>query len=137
MTDVRVKAHARRGTRGVQAHQRHFPLARSTLPPVVFNSHGGWAPLREIREIELERGNGFPDIRGLSLDADTMWVTPKPRVALSYAFEAGEADRIMDSNEPLQPNEIEELRYLSKIRLQPTDLVIEEDGDNGYLVVRP
>lgn len=51
-----------------------------------YNSYSDvWVPLREIKEIEDDRGNGWFDDSGLDLDKTlAIWVTEDPRSAVLY-----------------------------------------------------
>lgn len=103
-----------------------------------YNNHGSWSTLGEIRELEVERENEFPDLPGCPDETPAIWVTRDPRKALRYAESASEWDRI-DGGGRLTREERETLRGIaaSPIEILPTDVLAEDDGDDGYLVLRP
>jgi hypothetical protein len=105
---------------------------------VGYNSRGDWSTLDEIRELELDRGNGFPDLPGCPGDTPAIWVTRTPREALRYAENASEWDRI-DAGGPLTDEERDTMDGIAAnpIAIRPTDLLAVDDGDGGYLVLRP
>lgn len=101
-----------------------------------YSSHGIWSTFGEIKKIELERGNKFTDGK-YPVDTPCIWVTPTKRLALRYAVSSNEWDRITDINEPLTSEEKEILKQeVETIHLQPTDRIVWEDGDEGFLVCR-
>ena len=91
--------------------------------------------LGEIRELEIERGNEFPDV---SYDPSwpAKWVAESKIVAYSYVVLAKHAERI-------QRGELtkRERRYMEhsvyEIQVKDGDIFLTCDGDGGYLVVRP
>ena len=106
-------------------------------PGIGYNSHGTWSTIGELRELEAnDRGNEFPDLRGYPNDTPAIWITRRPRMALRYAFTADTWSHF-GSDEPLTPEEIGELRGISKIRIEPRDRIVIADGDDGLLLIRP
>ena len=75
--------------------------------------HDKWWDLESHREMELERGNEFPDISGYP-NHEAIWVTHTPKAAERYG-----------PRESILPVDIS----------NATKLV--DDGDEGYLYVRP
>jgi len=117
-----------------------FPQIKGRKPTfrVGYNSHGGWSTLGEIRAIELDRGNDFP--KGLSRfpdDTPAIWVCPTCRKALRYVVEASDWEHVDDEAEPLTASESEMLRDISAIPMRQTDIIAHDDGDEGYLLLRP
>jgi hypothetical protein len=103
---------------------------------VGYNSHGAWSTLEEIRCEEVERGNYF---HKLDYPPDTlaMWICLTPRKALRYVALAERWDHLNDETQPLTCAEEEMLECVAEIPLEPTDMIVHDDGDEGYLVLRP
>ena len=101
-----------------------------------YNSHGHWATLKDMQETELERGNPFPSTNH-NPNTPAIWITFSKRDALRYAVLADRWDDIGEGK-PLTEDEKDILKYgLEKISLKKTDKIITEDGDGGYLLIRP
>jgi hypothetical protein len=103
-----------------------------------YNSHGDWSTLAEIRELELERENDFPELPGCPDDTPAMWVTRTPRQAVRYGLSASRWEDITAGG-PLTEEERAEMEAIASrpIELLPTDRIVVDDGDDGYLVLRP
>lgn len=101
-----------------------------------YNSHGGWSTLGEIRATEKERDNPFPNL-GYPDDTPAIWVCKTKRKALRYLALAESWDRIDDETQPLTAEEEEMLDEIAEVELLPTDLIVHDDGDEGYLIIRP
>jgi len=97
-----------------------------------FSTHGYWAPLKELKEIEVEdRGNPWFD--DTQIDIETMegiWVTSDPKDAREYLF-LGEELESEEYQEALKNPE----KYLVKVNLSGAVPVLE-DGDGGTLYIR-
>jgi len=101
-----------------------------------FNSHGSWATLRKIRELEREeRGNTFPELIKYPDDTPAIWVCLSAREALRYLEGADQWDRLTSSS-PLTKQDKEAMRDVSKVELLPSDVVACTDFDDGYLILR-
>ena len=99
-----------------------------------FSSFPDWSTLGEIREIELERGNYFPDVN-LDMALPTKWLAVSKLIAYSYVVLACESDRVLRGE--LTDDELKNLdNSVFEIPLQKGDVCITEDGDGGYLIVR-
>jgi hypothetical protein len=103
---------------------------------VGYNSHGTWSTLGEIRCEEVERGNYLPK-RDYPPDTLAMWMCLTPRKALRYIALAERWDHLNDETQPLTSEEEKMLECVAKIPLEPTDVIVYDDGDEGYLVLRP
>ena len=108
-------------------------------PRIGYNSHGYWAPFREIRETEIEeRGNTelvsvADEIPG---DWKAIWICVDPRRALKYLDKYFNDYSVEEG--PLTEEMREDIEYsLVRIDIEPTDFIAAEDGDGGYLLVRP
>lgn len=108
------------------------------FPSVGYNSYGSWSRIDEIRRIEVEeRGNDFPDLSAFPESTPAIWVTLEARHSLWYLVEAEKYDHLF-SDEPLTKAEKRMIRYdISKIPIEPSDVVAHYDGDDGYLILRP
>ena len=101
-----------------------------------FNSHGSWATLRKIRELEREeRGNAFPALIKYPDDTPAIWVCLSARKALRYLEAADQWDRLT-SGSPLTREDKETIRDISNVELLPSDIVACTDFDDGYLILR-
>jgi hypothetical protein len=101
---------------------------------VGYNSHGRWSTLGEIRELEVgDRGNQFPQNVQFPDDTPAIWITVNPRKAARYVLTADKWDSI-DAGAHIDP---EVIRDLYQIEIQSNDRIINEDGDGGFLLVRP
>ena len=106
------------------------------LKNIGYNSHGKWTTLGDLRETELERGNPFPKTN-YPASTSAIWITFRKKEALRYALPADRWDDITEGK-PLTDNEKDMLKYdIVSIHLKKTDKIITEDGDGGYLLVRP
>ena len=99
-----------------------------------YNSHGKWSTIENIRKIETERGNPFPDV-DYPDDSPAIWIAFDKRTALKYLVLADEWDSL-DSGRKLTMKEIEMMRDIHSIQIKPNDKIICDDGDDGYLLVR-
>jgi hypothetical protein len=111
-------------------------VAEAKFPLRAFNSFGEWSTIGKIRELELERENDFPDLSAHPDNTPAIWVTKTRRRALRYTQGASEWDRIGHGG-PLTGEETRIMRALVPIDLLPTDLIVEYDGEGGWLIVRP
>jgi hypothetical protein len=102
---------------------------------VGYNSQGAWSTLEEIRCEEVERGNYFPKL-DYPPDTLAMWICLTPRKALRYVALAERWDHLSDETQPLTSEEEEMLECVTKIPLIPTNVIVHDDGDEGYLVLR-
>ena len=97
-----------------------------------YSTHGYWAPLKELKEIEVEdRGNPWFDDTRVDLEGmEGIWITLDPRDAIKYLFIASELE-----SEGYQ----EAIRYPEKylIKVDLTGAIPDlEDGDGGTLYIR-
>jgi len=99
---------------------------------VGFSTHGCWASLAEIRELEVEdRGNPWFDDEGLDLESmEGIWVTLDPQKALWYLFSA-EAFGSEEYRKALGNPEL----HLFRVDLTGASDVLK-DGDGGVLYIR-
>ena len=97
-----------------------------------YSTHGYWAPLKELKEIEVEdRGNPWFDDTGLDVEStEGIWVTLDPRDAIKYLFMASELES-EDYHEALRYPE----KYLIEVDLTGAIPVLE-DSDGGTLYIR-
>ena len=123
------RRHRRR--RNVLKNKKAYPKLK-----VGYSSHGGWSTLGEIRATERERGNPFPRLN-YPVDTPAIWVCKTRRKALRYLALAEAWDRIDDETQPLTKEEKQMLDDISKVKLLPTDKIVYDDEDEGYLVIRP
>lgn len=103
------------------------------LKNVGYNSHGRWSTLSELQEIEEERGNPFPKTR-LPKNTPAIWINFDKKKTLRYMVPADEWDRIDAGKLTRQHREM--MNGIQSIPLRPTDKIICDDGDEGYLLVR-
>jgi hypothetical protein len=101
-----------------------------------YNSHGGWSTLGAIEMEERDRGNDFP-VLNYSADTPAIWICLTSRKALRYLALAESWEHLDDENEPLTRGEREMIKEVTKIKLEPTDRTVFDDGDDGYLLLRP
>jgi len=99
---------------------------------VGYSTHGCWAPLSELKEIEVEdRGNPWFHDEGLDLESmEGIWVTSDPQKALWYLFPAED----FESEEYRKALENPET-HLFQVDLTGAIEVLE-DGDGGFLYIR-
>jgi len=113
---------------------------RSQLKPpknrVGYNSHGVWSTLGDIRCEEIERSNYFPKL-DYPPGTPAMWICLTPRKALRYVALADRWNYLNDETQPLTSEEEKMLESVAEIPLKPTDTIVHDDGDEGYLVLRP
>lgn len=102
----------------------------------VYSSHGEWSNLRRIRDLELERQNLFPDLPDYLPVTPAIWVCFTERLALRYLELAEEWERLM-STSPLTVQDLETMRDIARIELNPSDVIAWTDFDRGYLILRP
>jgi len=97
-----------------------------------FSTHGYWAALKELKEIEVEdRGNLWFDDTRLDLEStEGIWVAIDPKDAINYLFMASELES-EEHQEALKHPE----KYLIKVDLTGAIPVLE-DGDGGTLFIR-
>jgi hypothetical protein len=110
-----------------------------------YNSHGKWDTLKNIKELELDRGNEWFDDTNFDLNnTKAIWVTEKPLDALYYAFPPEFKDIEDESEVPKYLNdewqEFQEAlkdptQHVTKINLTEAFSVLEDD-DGGYLYVK-
>ena len=97
-----------------------------------YSTHGYWAPLKELKEIEVEdRGNLWFDDTEVNLEGmEGIWVTLDSRDAIKYLFMASELES-EGYQEALRYPE----KYLIKVDLTGAMPVLG-DGDGGTLFIR-
>lgn len=103
-----------------------------------YSSHGKWSTFGELEEIEQERGNPFTTV-DYPKNTPAIWLCPTKRLALRYSHSvwADDWDRLSDISQPLTGKEKEALKYeIETIRHKPTDIVVLDDGEEGYLLLR-
>lgn len=108
---------------------------------VGYSSHGKWSTFGEIRELELERGNQFPKNTLFPDDTPAIWIALEKRRAARYDLPAEtwdkfEWDDVIDAKELNSDFEIA-MMFVKQISLDKDDHIITDDGDGGYLLVRP
>lgn len=101
-----------------------------------YNSHGRWSTLGEILSVERERGNPVPRTT-LPKNTPAIWITFEKRIALRYGLLAEEWDRVSDPSKPLTREDKEAMKDIMSIKLNKSDKILCDDGDEGYLLVRP
>jgi hypothetical protein len=99
---------------------------------VGYSTHGCWASLEKIKELEVEdRGNPWFDDEDLDLESmEGIWVTLEPPKALWYLFLAAD----LESEEYRKALENPEA-HLSQVDLSGAVEVLK-DGDGGFLYIR-
>ena len=99
---------------------------------VGFSTHGCWASLSELKEIEVEdRGNPWFNDQGLVLESlEGIWVTLDPPKAIRYLFLGAD----LESEEYRKALEEPEA-HLFRVDLGGAIEVLE-DGDGGFLYIR-
>lgn len=107
--------------------QRPFRVGYSSFPD--------WSTLGEIRELEIERGNEFPDVPH-NPSWPAKWVAESKIVAYSYVVLAKDAERIQLGELTKRERRHME-RSVYEIQVEDGDIFLTCDGDGGYLVVRP
>lgn len=97
-----------------------------------YSTHGHWAPLKELKELEVEdRGNPWFDDTHIDLEStEGIWITPDPKDAIQYLFLAEDLES-EDYKEALKHPK----KYLIKVDLNWAIPVLE-DGDGGTLYIR-
>lgn len=58
-------------------------------------------------------------------------------MALRYICLAESWDHLNDETQPLTAEEEAMLDEITEVKILPTDLIVHDDGDGGYLVIRP
>ena len=95
-----------------------------------YSSHGHWAPLEEIYELEDDRGNfdGREETRQLyqAERYEAIWICYDPTIACRYLRDA------QDYNKPATQEEIDRL-FVVDLK---GAIYMDEDGDGGYLYIR-
>ena len=103
-----------------------------------YTSHGGWSTLGEVRIVEVEeRGNDFPDLSAYPDNTPAIWVCRTKRKALRYLALTEDWDLINDTSELLPKRLRNLLIEITKVLLQPSDIIACNDSDEGYLILRP
>lgn len=106
------------------------------LKNVGYNSHGYWSTLGNIREVEVEeRGNPFPKTAYPNA-TPAIWICFEKRNTLRYVTLADRWEDIT-AGKPLTSEERDIMRDLISIRLRSSDKIITDDGEGGYLLLRP
>jgi hypothetical protein len=97
-----------------------------------YSTQGYWAPLKELKEIEVEdRGNDWFDDSKIDLEStEGIWVTKDPKDAIQYLFIASELES-EEYQEALKHPE----KFLIQVDLTEAVPVLE-DGDGGTLYIR-
>ena len=95
-----------------------------------FSTHGHWASLKELKEIEVEdRGNPWFDDTRVDLEnTEGIWVAIDPKGAINYLFMASE----LESEEHQEALKYPE-KYIFKVDIKGTTPVLV---DGGTLFVR-
>lgn len=105
-------------------------------PSKGYSSHGRWSTLGEIREVEIERGNPFPELIYPD-DTPAIWFNLSRRKALRYLVLASEWERVNDETQPLTEEEMRMMKEdILEIEILPTDAIVWDDGEEGYLLLR-
>jgi hypothetical protein len=101
-----------------------------------YSSHGKWSTFGELRDIELERGNKFTNVRYPD-GTPCIWVCPTKRLALRYAVASSEWDRITDTKQQLTSEEKDIMNYdIREIVFKKSEKVVWKDPEEGFLVCR-
>jgi len=100
----------------------------------MYNSHGGWSTLGKIRAEEEERENYFPKVN-LPPSTPAIWVCQTRELALRYLALAERWDDIAAGRLTSEDKEL--LSEIQEIPVYPNDRIVHDDGDEGYLLVRP
>jgi len=100
-----------------------------------YNSHGYWSTLEKIGNEEIERGNPFPKLNYPS-NTPAIWICLTARKALRYLALAESWDHLNNEAEPLTKEEKKLLKEIAKIPLNQSDVIVCDDGEKGYLVLR-
>jgi hypothetical protein len=97
-----------------------------------YSTHGYWAPLKELKEIEVEdRGNDWFDDSKIDIEStEGIWITEDPKDAIQYLFLGSELES-EEYQEALKHPE----KYLIKVDLNGAIPVLQ-DGDGGFLYIR-
>ena len=97
-----------------------------------FSTHGRWAALPEIKELEVEdRGNPWFDDDGLDLESwEGIWVALDPKKALWYLFQAEDFGSEKYRKALKDPE-----AHLFRVDLSGAIEVLK-DGDGGFLYIR-
>jgi hypothetical protein len=97
-----------------------------------FSTHGHWARLKDLKEIEVEdRGNDWFDDTKIDLEStEGIWIAKDPKDAIQYLFLASELES-EEYREALKHPE----KYLIQVDLTGAIPVLE-DGDGGHLYIR-
>lgn len=66
-----------------------------------------------------------------------MWINFDKRMALRYLSTADNWERIKDKSQKLTKEDRDMMEDIHSIHLKKTDKIIFDDGDEGYLLVRP
>jgi hypothetical protein len=101
-----------------------------------YSSHGAWSTLQNIRNLEKERENEFPELKEYRSSTPALWVTFDKRMALRYLEDAEQWDRLM-TDAPLTLADKALMEDIAEITLFPSDVVAWTDFDRGYLILRP
>ena len=135
---TRAKA---RKTRVVRREVRPSWDISSSLghPRVGYSSHGNWTTFGNIKELEIEeRDNSelVPVADKIPDDWWALWICLNPREALRYTDEYFNNWDVVKA--PLTKKLREDIEfYLAAIDILPTDYIVADDGDDGYLLIRP
>jgi len=97
-----------------------------------YSTHGHWAPLKELKELEVEdRGNAWFEDSGIDLEAmEGIWVALTPEDAIQYLFMASELES-REYREALRHPK----KYLVEVDLKGA-IPVFGDGDGGTLYIR-
>ncbi len=97
-----------------------------------YSTHGCWAPLNVIKEIEVEdRGNEWFDDDGLDLSQyEGIWVCMKPEDAVCYALFAEDVGTAVHEEAMKDPFD-----YVVEVSLTEAYPVLD-DGDSGWLYIK-
>lgn len=103
-----------------------------------YNTHGKWTTLGDIYEIEVEEREN-PAFEGVPMEwirehwnVPAIWICYSPFFAHRYNVEAESMDYPLEKLHRLYP---EAKECVEEIELADTMYIIDEDGDEGYLIV--
>ena len=93
-----------------------------------YNSHGHWSTLGEIEELELERGNRWPNAIKLPRNSKAIWITVDPHIAAWYCMTSQDEEKGICRSSFYD--------QLHEIKFQKGDEIIHTDEQGGYVLVR-
>lgn len=114
---------------------------------IYYSSHGCFANWSEIRELEVDERDNYPDEEvdeweekyGLKDDDKVLWVAKDKRMAASYGCDSDDLEYILSASDEDFLKYCEENEYDSEpeeINIEDGFLIEEsDDGDGGYIFV--